>query len=122
MGDVAIRAENNAADVELFAGAVDRFVGRDVRQIAFGAARIADDWFGLDRLSLDWTTRLAAKNQIGGNEGSCDSHARSLALPSDGFHKYPSRLEARRSNPPVLISDNSSRRPVIRPPRRFFDR
>ncbi len=36
MGDVANGAENNATDVKFFARAVNRFIGSDMRQIAFG--------------------------------------------------------------------------------------
>jgi hypothetical protein len=39
---VADRAEQNAANVDLFAGAVDRLVGGDMREIALGGTRFVN--------------------------------------------------------------------------------
>src|SRR5205085_2062042 len=65
---MAIRAKNSRADVKLFAGAVNRLVGSDMRQIAFGAAEIARDWWRPER-----TGSLAAEDESGGNEEAPDS-------------------------------------------------
>ena len=92
---MGIRAQNNAADVKLFAGAINRLVGSDMRQIAFGAAEIAGDRWRPER-----TGRLAAKDESGGDEEAPDSdpgggtkhvielgESGALAVRTEGFHK-----------------------------------
>src|SRR5262245_9815569 len=63
---MAIRAKHDAADVKLFAGTVDRLIGRDVRGVAFGAAKFDRDWW------CRGSGRLAAKDQSRGDEKAAD--------------------------------------------------
>ena len=89
---MTIRTENNTTDVNLFAGAVNRLVGSDMRQIALGAARIAGDLWRPKR-----TGPLPAEDESRGDEQASDGgglkhvielrEASTLAVQSDAFHR-----------------------------------
>ena len=104
---MAIRAQKNASNVKPFAAPVDRFIGRNVDEVALDAAELGSS---LSRRSE--RPHLAAKHESGSNEEAADGHGGNALKQMIGFkeaRRFHSGLQS------TFTNDNCLQRPFLRP-------